>query len=214
MNRKKNRFLLPCLLLGAFVLWTAAVRLVDVRAIGPRNSTVGFAALNRLVHGWTGVNRGLYDLTDRLGLVPMGVCVVFGLLGLFQWVRRRSLRRVDADLLLLGGFYVAVAACFVLFELFPVNYRPVLIGGRLEASYPSSTTLLVMCVMPTARMQLHRRIPNRALDRAAGIAVWGFTAFMVVGRILSGVHWITDILGGALLSAGLVTLYGTLSEKA
>lgn len=207
MKRQKNCFFLPCLLLGAFFLWTAAVMLVDVRAIGPQGSTVGFAALNRLVHSRTGVNWALYTLTDRLSLVPIGTCCAFGLLGFAQLLRRRSLRRVDADLLLLGGFYVAVAACFVLFEVFPVNYRPVLIEGRLEASYPSSTTLLVMCVMPTARIQLRRRIGSSALRRLAAIVIWGFTAFMVAGRILSGVHWITDILGGAVLSAALVTAY-------
>ena len=208
MKRKKNRFLLPLVLLGAFLLWTAAVRTVDVRAVGPLGSRVGFAAWNSRFHHWTGVHWGLYTLTDWLGLVPIIICTAFAALGFLQLVRRRSLGRVDADLLLLGGFYGAVAACFLLFELFPVNYRPVLIEGRLEASYPSSTTLLVMCVMPTTWMQLRRRLGSRSLLRSAGVLIWGFTAFMVAGRALCGVHWITDILGGAVLSAALVTAYG------
>ena len=214
MKRNPNRFFLPASLLAAFLLWTAAVRLVDVRAVGPSGTAVGFSTLNRWVHGLTGVNWELYALTDWLGLVPVGTCAAFGLLGLSQWVRRRSLRRVDADLLLLGGSYAVVLICFLLFEVFPVNYRPVLIEGRLEASYPSSTTLLVLCVMPTARMQLRRRMGNKALCRFADVMIAVFTVFMVLGRLISGVHWITDILGGALLSAGLVTLYGTLSNKA
>ena len=130
-----------------------------------------------------------------------GFCFPFG---------RKKLRRVDRDLLLLGGFYLAVAAFFVAFECFPVNFRPVLIEGRLEASYPSSTTLLAMCVLPTAWMQLRRRIRHPWLLRLAAGAVWGLTALLVVGRIFSGVHWISDIIGGGLLSAGLVTLYGAL----
>ena len=209
MKRNRTRFLLPCCLLGAFVLWTAAVGLVDVRPLGPRGSAVGFGALNGWFHGLTGVNWELYTLTDWLGLVPIGVCGVFGALGLFQLLRRRSLGRVDADLLLLGGFYAAVLGCFLLFERFPVNYRPVLVEGRLEASYPSSTTLLVLCIMPTARMQLARRIGNRqTLRRILSILLWGFTGFMVTARAICGVHWITDIIGGCLLSAGLVMLYG------
>ena len=203
---KRNHFLLPCFLLGAFVLWTAAVGLVDVRVLGP--ATVGFGALNGWFHSLTGVNWDLYTLTDWLGLVPIGVCAAFGALGLLQLLRRRSLHRVDADLLLLGCFYAAVLGCYLLFELFPVNYRPVLIEGRLEASYPSSTTLLVMCIMPTARMQLTRRIANRGVLRLLSVLLWGFTGFMVTARAICGVHWLTDILGGILLSAGLVTLYG------
>ena len=208
MERKTNRFALPVGLLAAFALWTAAVCLVDVQPIGPLGSRVGFAALNGWFHNLTGVHLWLYDLTDLLSVVPLGLCAAFGILGLCQWVRRKKLRRVDRDLLLLGSFYLAVAAFFVVFEWFPVNFRPVLIEGRLEASYPSSTTLLVLCVMSTAQMQLRRRLRPGALRRVVCIMIPYFTAFMVLARLLSGVHWLTDILGGAILSAALVTAYG------
>ena len=208
MERKTNRFALPVGLLAAFALWTAAVCLVDVQPIGPLGSRVGFAALNGWFHNLTGVHLWLYDLTDLLSVVPLGLCAAFGILGLCQWVRRKKLRRVDRDLLLLGSFYLAVAAFFVAFECFPVNFRPVLIEGRLEASYPSSTTLLVLCVMSTAQMQLRRRLRPGALRRVVCIMIPYFTAFMVLARLLSGVHWLTDILGGAILSAALVTAYG------
>ena len=208
MERKKNRFALPVGLLAAFALWTASVCLVDVQPIGPLGSEVGFAALNGWFHDLTGVHLWLYDLTDLLSVIPLGLCAGFGILGLCQWVRRKKLRRVDQDLLLLGGFYLAVAAFFVAFECFPVNFRPVLIEGRLEASYPSSTTLLVLCVMSTAQMQLRRRLRPGALRRMVCTMLPCFTAFMVLARLLSGVHWLTDILGGAVLSAALVTAYG------
>lgn len=208
MERKTNRFALPVGLLAAFALWTAAVYVVDVQPIGPLGSEVGFAALNGWFHDLTGVHLWLYDLTDLLSVVPLGLCAAFGILGLGQWVRRKKLRRVDRDLLLLGGFYLAVAAFFVAFECFPVNFRPVLIKGRLEASYPSSTTLLVLYVMSTAQMQLRRRLRPGALCRMVCTMIPCFTAFMVLARLLSGVHWLTDILGGAVLSAALVTAYG------
>ena len=208
MERKTNRFALPVGLLAAFALWTASVCVVDVQPIGPLGSEVGLAALNGWFHNLTGVHLWLYDLTDLLSVIPLGLCAAFGILGLCQWIRRKKLRRVDRDLLLLGGFDLAVAAFFVAFECFPVNFRPVLIEGRLEASYPSSTTLLVLCVMSTAQMQLHRRLRPSALRRMVCTMLPCFTAFMVLARLLSGVHWLTDILGGAVLSAALVTAYG------
>ena len=134
MNNK--RFLRAMGLLAGFALWTLAVLTVDVRTIGPNGSQVGFAAMNGFFHGLTGVHMGLYDLTDWLGLASLGICVGFGILGLVQWMRRGSIRRVDRSLLILGGFYVLVLAVFLLFELAAVNYRPVLIEGRLEASTP------------------------------------------------------------------------------
>ena len=190
-----------------FALWTAAVSLIDVRAIGPNGSTVGFAALNGRIHDLTGVHMTLYILTDWLGLVPVAFMLGFALLGLAQWIGRKSLFKVDKSLFVLGAFYLAVTACYLLFETVVINYRPVLIDGYLEASYPSSTTLLVLSVMPTAVMQLDKRIRNVAFRRTAVFLLIAFTVFMTIGRLISGVHWTTDIVGGILLAAGLVKLY-------
>ena len=202
----KKDFGLAISLLAAFLLWTAAVQCVDVQAIGPKGSTVGFAALNRFVHSLTGVHFSLYTLTDWLGLVPLGVAFGFALLGLGQWMKRKQLSKVDYSILVLGGFYAAVMAIYGLFEVLAVNYRPVLIDGVLEASYPSSTTVLVMCVMPTAAMQLRDRIRQKVF-RGFAVVITAYTVFMVIGRLVSGVHWFSDIIGGVLLSAGLVLLY-------
>ena len=191
----------------AFVLWTLATCFVDVRAIGPQESTVGFATINQFIHNLTGVHMTLYNITDWLSLVPLGFIMGFALLGLIQWIKRKHLMQVDYSILVLGGFYIIVLTVYVLFELLTINYRPVLIEGFLEASYPSSTTMLVMCVMPTAIMQFNVRIKNRILKRCIALVMTAFIAFMVIGRLVSGVHWFTDIIGGALLSTGLVLMY-------
>lgn len=197
-------------LLAAFGLWTALLCFVDVQPIGPHGSCVGMARWNGAVHRLFGVNMLLYTVTDWLGLVPLSVALGFGCLGLAQWIRRKRLGAVDRSILLLGGFYIAVAAVYLFFEMVAVNDRPILIDGRLEASYPSSTTVLVLCIMPTALMQLCRRMPKTVLRRGISAAVIAFMVFMVLGRLLSGVHWVTDIIGGILVSAGLVMLYDAL----
>ena len=206
---RKKMFFMGAGFLGAFVLWTVLVSYVDVRAIGQNASSVGFATLNGYVHNLTGVNMLLYTITDWLGLVPIGVAFGFAVLGLVQWVGRKSLFKVDRSILALGGFYIIVLAMYIFFEIVVINYRPVLIDGYLEASYPSSTTMLVMCVMPTAMMQLHARIKSDVFRRCVLISIAAFTAFMVIGRLASGVHWLTDIIGGALVSAGLVITYAS-----
>ena len=202
-NRKHRELCIALCLLAAFVLWTALVRLTDVQAIGPRESAVGFATVNKVFHDLTGVHMPLYIITDWLGMVPIGVAMGFAILGLAQWIRRKRLLQVDRSILALGGFYLLVMAAYILFEFFVVNRRPILIDGYLEASYPSSTTLLVLCVMPTAALQLHSRTKNRIIT----IIIVAFMLFMVIGRLISGVHWFSDIVGGLLLSLGLVHLY-------
>ena len=206
-KQNKRNFYIALGLFAAFLLWTAVICLVDVQAIGPRGSTVGFAALNRFFHDLTGVHMSLYVITDWLSLVPLGCACGFAILGLVQWAKRKNLLNVDRSLLFLGGFYLVVMAAYMLFEFVVVNYRPVLIGGVLEASYPSSTTMLVLTVMPTAMIQLNARLKRPALRRAVLGAILVFTAFMVIGRLVSGVHWLTDIIGGALLSTSLVMAY-------
>ena len=207
--KKKNQknFCIAICMLIAFLMWTVAIQFVDVQAIGPQESSVGFATTNQFVHNLTGVHMSLYTVTDWLGLVPLMFVMGFGTLGLIQWIKRKHLLKVDYSILVLGGFYIVVMAAFVLFEVLVINYRPVLIDGILEASYPSSTTMLVMCVMPTAIMQFDTRIKNDVLKRCVTYAITAFIVFMVIGRLVSGVHWFTDIIGGALLSTGLVLMY-------
>ena len=213
--KKENRRSL-CIgiwMLLAFSWWTVLVQVVDVQPIGPQGSSVGLATVNRFVHRLTGVHLSLYTVTDWLELVPVAVAAGFALFGLVQWVKRKSFLKVDASILALGGCYIVLAATYVLFEAFVVNYRPVLINGCLEASYPSSTTMLVTCVMPTAILQLRARIKREALKRCLTSAISVFILLTVTGRLLSGVHWLTDIVGGMLCSGALVMLYHGFSSS-
>lgn len=199
-------------LFASFILWTVEITILDVQAIGPNGSSVGFATFNGLFHKLTGVHMEIYTITDWLGLIPLCFALGFAILGLVQLIQRKSFLKVDYSILVLGGFYILVIASYLFFEKFVINYRPVLIEGNLEASYPSSTTLLVLCIMPTAMMQLNTRIRNNTTKKVILSLLAIFTAFMVIGRLISGVHWFTDIIGGVLLSTGLVMLYYLVSS--
>ena len=212
-KRNRKNFIITLNLFLSFVLWTIVISTIDVQAIGPRKSAVGFATFNGFFHSLTGVHMLLYTITDWLGLVPLCFVLGFAVLGLIQLIKRKSLLKVDYNILLLGGFYMMVMVAYAFFEMFVINYRPVLIEGYLEASYPSSTTMLVMCVMPTAIMQLHSRIKKKEIRKCISGVIFAFTIFMVIGRLISGVHWFTDIIGGAILSAALVMLYYSISTS-
>ena len=209
---KMNRNTKSCLwtgisLLTAFLLWTLLITRVDVQTVGPKGTAVGFAAFNLWFHNLTGVHLTLYTITDWLGLVPIAVCMCFAALGAVQMVKRRSLFRVDPDIILLGVYYILVIFCYLFFEMVPINYRPILINGVLEASYPSSTTLLVLSVMPTLKFQIDRRSEKPFARNVTTGFVIAFSMFMVIGRLIAGVHWATDIIGAVLLSFGLFLLY-------
>ena len=209
---KRKSFLTGGILLLGFALWTILIQTVDVQPVGVNGTSVGFAAVNTWFHRMTGVHMGIYTITDWLGLVPIAICMGFGILGLMQWIRRRSVVQVDKDILLLGGYYILVIIGYLIFEMIPINYRPILIDGAMEASYPSSTTLLVLSVMPTLLFQVNRRAKNPTARRITAAFVVLFSVFMVIGRLIAGVHWLTDIVGSVLLSAGLYILYRTTAQ--
>lgn len=211
-NNSKRELMSGLVLLADFIVWTILIQYIDVQRVGPKETEVGLATLNVWFHQMTGVHMLIYTITDWLGLVPVIICMCFGVLGFVQLVKRKSLLKVDPDIILLGAYYVMVILGYLLFEMVPINYRPVLIDGNLEASYPSSTTLLVLSVMPTLKFQVDRRVASAILRKATTAFVTAFSAFMVIGRLISGVHWATDIIGSVFLSSGLFMVYRYMAD--
>ena len=195
-----------------FCVFTVMVRTVDVQPIGPKGSKVGFAGLNAWAQGVIGTSDGWYMVSKLIGGVALLVAAGFALIGLVQLVQHKSLSQVDEDIIWLGVLYALVIIFYVLFNNVVINYRPVLEDGMLEASYPSSHTMLSICVFGSAMMQIRARImEGRPRQIAQAIAVI-LMLLIIVGRLLSGVHWLTDMIGSVLISAALLTLYAGLLE--
>lgn len=201
-------------LLMVFSLWTILLRLIDVQPLGPNNSKIGFAALNGWFYRLTGFNEWLYRTTSSLEKCLLGVgllllCVLF-ILFLVSCFQRKNNRRKDYDLeiLPLTIYYVIIVICYLFFEkAVTINYRPILIDGILEPSYPSTTTLIVLCLTPVLHFHFVRRVKLPLLVKIANIVIVLFCVFMVTGRLVSGVHWATDIIASVFLSLGLFFLY-------
>ena len=206
-TRERKLLILGIGFIIAFALWTWLIQIIDVKSAGVNGSEIGFATINTWFHSVTGVNMTIYNITDWLGLVPIFICMFFGGVGFFQLIKRKSLFRVDFDIIALGIYYVIAISGYLIFEMIPINYRPILINGFMEASYPSSTTLLVLSVMPTLVFQANRRLKNATIKRIIATITAIFSIFMVVGRLISGVHWLTDIIGSVLFSLGLFYIY-------
>lgn len=206
MKEKKLLFTGIIFVLG-FIILTLLLKIIDVQPVGLNGTYIGFATLNCLFHNFTGVNMLIYYITDWLGLIPIFCCIFFCVFGFVQLIKRRNLFKVDYDILLLGIYYSAVIFGYMFFEMMPINYRPVLIDGILEPSYPSSTTLLTLSVMATVIFQAKRRIENLVIKKIITTFSVLFSLIMTTGRAIAGVHWLTDIIGSIILSYGLYMIY-------
>lgn len=200
---------------AVFVVFTALVKLVDVKPIGPEGSKVGFAALNNAVFNLCGTSSFFYQLTQFCGFVALGIVACFALLGLDQLIKRKSLHFVDSRIIAMGAFYVVVMLFYAIFLFVAVNYRPVYINNEpLEASYPSSHTMLALTVVFTFMKynNFFKTARSKVDQKVFLIACWVFMVVTVIGRVLSGVHWTTDVIGAVILSVAIIYTYDPLVE--
>lgn len=203
---KRRNIIISFILIILAVLFTVLVKNVDVKPIGPNESMVGFADINKLFHNLIGSNMAIYKITEVLGYIPIVMALVYVFIGLKQLIKRKSLLRVDKEIYVLALFYILVVGVYVFFEKFIVNYRPILIDGVLEASYPSSHTLMSICLCGSSII-INKKLFKNKLGDIENILSVILILLIVVGRIISGVHWFTDILGGIIISSALLVIF-------
>ncbi|MDD7630266.1 MAG: phosphatase PAP2 family protein [bacterium] len=207
MKNKKN--ILICFLLVLIsIIYTLLVKYVDTSTIGPNGSVVGFSSLNSFVFNLTGNNMTLYKITEILGIIPILIALMYAVIGLIQVIDRKSLK-VDKELIALGILYVVVILIYVFFEKCIINYRPVIIDGVLEASYPSSHTLLSICICGSSLLINKYLFNNKKIYKYINIVSIISMVLIVLGRLLSGVHWASDIIGSIIISITLLKILET-----
>ena len=203
MNKKKRNFVISTILIILAVVFTILVKVVDVKYVGVNETSIGFATLNQFVFKITGVNIIWYHITDWLGIIPIFMAMVYSLIGLIQLIKRKSLFKVDKEIIILGLFYLIVISLYVLFEKVIINYRPILMNGFLEASYPSSHTLMTICLCGSSII-INKKLFKNKIANIINVLSLIIIIITVIGRLISGVHWFTDIIGRILISVALI----------
>lgn len=206
---KKGKMISAAICGALFVVLIVLVKTVDVQQIGPEGTSIGFAGINKAMHDATGLNMILYKITEVLGLLALAVAGCFALLGFVQLIKRKSFAKVDPYIYALAGLYVVVLALYVIFEKVIINYRPVIMPDEehVEASFPSSHTMLGFVIMGSTFIVIDKYIKNESICRSIRIVSILILIAIVFGRLFSGVHWLTDILGGVLISSALLFIF-------
>lgn len=212
MKRNNRNFIISLILIFVAITFVFLVKKVDVQLVGVKNTNIGFATLNQFIFNLTGVNILWYHITDWLGLIPIFMTFIYAGFGLIQLIKRKGLLKVDKEILLLGVFYVILVLLYIFFEKVIINYRPILMNGFLEASFPSSHTLMAVCICGSSVM-VNKRLFKNKLSKASNILSFVIIIVTIFGRLISGVHWFTDILGGLFIALALLMTFYSILQK-
>lgn len=190
-------------------IYTILVKNIDVSPIGPNSSSVGFSSINAFFQNLIGSHMTIYKLTEILGIIPLLIAISYALVGAFELFKRKSFTKVDYEIYALGILYIIVLGLYIFFEKCIINYRPILIDGVLEASYPSSHTLMAICICGSSIIVNKKIFKNKISQIENKISIF-LMITIVLGRFASGVHWFSDILGGIIISIALLFTFYTI----
>lgn len=206
--KKKNIIISICLIILS-VIYTILVKYVDVAPIGPKASSVGFSTLNKFVFNFLGRSNIWYNITEVLGMISILIALFYALIGLYKLIKNKSILKIDKEIIILGIFYFVVLLVYLFFEKVIINYRPVLVKGVLEASYPSSHTMLSIYICLSAMIINNKLYKSMRISKIINTLSIIIMITTTVGRLLSGMHWISDILGGIIISICLSYIFKT-----
>lgn len=210
---KKRSVIISIILITLCVLYTIVVKEVNVSAIGPNESKVGLSCINDFFHDFIGVNKGFYTITNFMDIVLLLIPAIYGLIGLIELIKRKSLKKVDRELYILAIFYIVVVATYLAFEHITINYRPVLINKELDLSYPSSHTLAAICICGSSIIINFKLFKDKGIFKYITLLSTISMFIIIVGRLISGYHWFTDIIGGILIASTLLYIFNNLLSK-
>lgn len=207
LNKKRDiPYIVALAAFAGFAVLIILLSCADVR-VAPNGGKIGLGKMNITVSYALGYGETWYKISKILGYVVLAAAVFNVAVTVWQYFKRKKLIAVDREFLCLCGLYAAVAVVYVAFELFPVNFRPTSSGNNLEASFPSSHALLALTVCGSSAIVAFRKIGSRPWRIAAITAESVLAVALVASRTLSGVHWITDVIGSVILSVALVSCF-------
>ena len=210
MNRK-TRYVLPAVSFILFSVLIILIKTVDVAKTGVGDTQIGLYHINSAVYSFFGggVNTVWYKLTQITGYLSIAAGAIFAFCGLLQAIKRKSVLKIDKEIYALIGLYFLTAAVYAFFEKVIINFRPVIMEGETapEASFPSSHTVLAVVLMGSIFLLIQKYVKQQTVVYVIKALCAAVAVITVIGRLIAGVHWFTDILGGVIISVCLLSLF-------
>lgn len=144
-------------------------------------------------------------ITDIILASSLAVLAVFAILAFCQWIKRKSLAKIDPELLWLPLPLVLMAATYFIFDkLLILSTRP---NGSGESSFPSTHVMVVTTIFAIAAILIPKYVKSDLIRTFLYAAMLTLVATTCVGRVLADMHWIADVIGALVFSAIFVIIY-------
>lgn len=203
-NNSKKKLLIWIAIGLVYILLVA---FVDQQKNPVSDNKIGWGTINKGLHEAIGVHLSLDGFTDIFMYIALFTIGIFAGIGIYQLIRNKSLHKVDSDIITLGIMYIVMALLYIVFDKIPIDYRPIIMDGEVESSFPSSHTMIIIAVLGTAIIQCKKRVKNTNIKLGLNIFLLICIVVNTICRFISGVHWFTDIVGGCIFGAVLIYLY-------
>ena len=208
---KKNKLKINAILSGVltlcFVLFTILVKCVDTAYVGATDKKIGFSSLNAIFYNNIQVSDLFDKLSDVLMIISIAIIALAVVVSVVQLVKRKSLKKIDREFYAFAIVLVLMVCVYVMFEIIDLNFRPVLIDGKVEASYPSSHTMLELTVFMCLMVYGLSNLKSNKQKIICSLVLGALIIAVVLFRVLSGMHWATDIIASIILSLMLTSYY-------
>ena len=179
-----------------FVVGTALMAIVLVMI----HTNSGFARLDRSVslfgaHHATALSTRFLRFYTQLGgalvIVPLGVVVA-----IVETIRQRSVAVVVFLTLVVGGQFLVANVIKAIVDRARPNFDQ--LTGFSGSSFPSGHAVAAAACLAAFALVIGRRRSITVRAILAGLAV-GLATGIACCRVMLGVHWLTDVLGGLAL---------------
>ena len=113
----------------------------------------------------------------------------------------------------IGPNYTKVGFAALNGLFYKIGYHPFWYGLTQVLGILALVVALAFALLGVAIIQVRRRLPEGQTKQIVIYVFYALLVILIVGRIISGVHWFTDICGGVLLGFALTYLYQGLLES-
>ena len=144
-------------------------------------------------------------ITNIILLSSFVTLAVFVVLGLYQWISRKSLKKVDKHLLWMPLPLALMAIVYVVFDkLWILSTRP---DGSGEPSFPSTHVMVVTTIFLLTAIAIRKYIKSRTMRVVLDILMLALITLVCFGRVLANMHWVSDVIGGLIFAVIFAVIY-------